>query len=83
VRYTCSPSRRNTLSAKPRPAPQSSENEVPRDDTNGSVQPIFALYVSICESGMLDTVAQLTPRSASAASAGEGTLFVNFVQPGQ
>jgi hypothetical protein len=64
VRYTSSPSRRNTLKRKPRPAPQSSEN-VPCDDTNGSVQPIRALYASIWASGMFDRVVQLTPRAPS------------------
>jgi hypothetical protein len=43
VRYTSSPSRRKTLSMKPPPAPQSSANDVPRDDTNGRVQPIRVL----------------------------------------
>src|SRR5215213_4425910 len=71
------------LSANPPPAPQSSANEVPREDTNGIVQPIFALYDSIWASGMFDTVAQLTPRSASAANALGGTLLVKLVQPGQ
>jgi hypothetical protein len=32
---------------------------------------------------MFETVAQLTPHSASAVSAWIGTLLVNAVQPGQ
>src|ERR1700733_14055174 len=43
--------------------PQSSENVVPREDTNGIVQPIFALYASIWAIGMLETVAHATPFS--------------------
>jgi hypothetical protein len=41
VRYTSSPSRRNTLSMNPPLAaqPQSAANDVPRDDTNGTVHP--------------------------------------------
>ena len=56
---------------KPPPAPQSSANVVPCDETNGSVQPIRALYASIWASGMLDTVAQLTPLSRSAGQVGD------------
>ena len=68
---------------EPRPAPQSSENDVPRDDTNVIVQPMRALYASIWASGMFDTVAHVTPRSARRAAAAEGMLSVTLVQPGQ
>jgi hypothetical protein len=68
---------------KPPPAPQSSENDVPCDDTNGTVQPISALYASIWASGMFDTVTHVTPRLASLAGPTTGMLFVKPVQPGQ
>ena len=63
------------------PLPQSSANVVPRDDTDGMVQPIRALQASIWASGVLDTVAQLTPVPASAAR--PTALLVKLVQPGQ
>ena len=45
------------------------------------VHPMRALYASIWAIGMFETVAQLTPESASAARS--ATLFVKWVQPGQ
>ena len=54
---------------------------MPCEDTNGIVQPIFALYASIWAIGMLETVAQPTPFSASPSRL--TTLLVNQVQPGQ
>ncbi len=69
------------LNPKYSPAPQSSAKDVPRDDTNGIVQPIFALYASIWAIGMLETVAHATPLSARPSRL--TTLLVNQVQPGQ
>jgi hypothetical protein len=66
---------------KPLLALQSSAKVVPCDEKKGTVQPIFALYVSICSRGILDTVAQLT--SLSASSDRSTTLLVKWVQPGQ
>ena len=45
-------------------ASQSAANVVPREDRNGIVQPLLALYFSIWASGGYDTVAQSIPPSA-------------------
>ena len=54
---------------------------MPREDTNGTVQPIRVQYACICSSGMFDAVNQLT--SSSARVARPATLLVKKVQPGQ
>ena len=52
---------------KPPPAPQSSAKDVPREDTNGTDQPIRALYASIWANGMFDTVTQVMPAQGTTA----------------
>jgi hypothetical protein len=68
---------------KPLSAPQSWEKDVPCEETNGSVQPMRALYDSIWANGMLETVTQDAPASASPARPVAGMLSVKCVQPGQ
>jgi hypothetical protein len=68
------------LSRKPS-APQSAAKLVPREETNGIVQPRSAVTRWICSIGMSDTVAQLMPLPASTGRA--ATFSVKCVHPGQ
>jgi len=83
VRNTRSSLRKNALNWKSPPVPQSCENVVPCDETNGIVQPCSALYASIWDSGMSEIVIQVTSDSASISGVLSGRFFVNQVQPGQ
>ena len=81
VRLASGPSRRKTLSMKPGPTPQSAENDVPREDTNGRVQPVRAWFVWLDPSDLSVRVGQLATLVGGPFR--EGTLVGKAVEAGQ